>query len=151
MFEALKNFDFSHPFENIITPGTYRLTFSTDIPFSLGSYGGLLPDSLDPFTTSQAGFKFDFSDYTIVRGDKGFFAITLVVSRDTSVATVNEAGIPLSTILTTAAGIAGIVFVYLTLTKVEKLVEGPAGSSLMIVLLLAAGGFFLFSAKSFNA
>lgn len=132
--------------DTIVEPGTYRLTFG--YPATVLNIPFIPPPSIDPFTKSLGGWTFDVSDWTV---DYKAHTITFVLVATKPPTGVNEAGVPLSTVMATVATVFGFLLIYVTLDKVEKLIDTPAGSVLPWILLAVAAVFLFREFRKFKA
>lgn len=123
------------PTDSVFKEGSYRFTFSYP--------GGLLtpPDVGTPKVYALGGKKIVVTDWTKNSTDNTLLVgvtITGETSQDSD--TINQAGIPIGFLLGALAAIVGLALVYLTLVKVEKLIDSPVGS---IAILAGAALVFL--------
>lgn len=132
--------------------GTWRLTFSypalagalvpnsmTEKVIELGDYKRMtLKEYVNDQATSTVMLTVVLEDSTVFDANP---SVRLAQGGFTKVqAGTYKAGVPLGVIITAIAGVFLVGLLFLTLQKVEKLIDSPAGS----VFVIAVGAFILF-------
>jgi hypothetical protein len=112
----------------VLGAGTYRLTF--EYPALVAGLPFVPPPAIPPATKTLMGYIVDFSDYAIDYTSHRL-SFVAVVTKETKTPDVQEAGLPVEYIVKGAIALLVILGIYLTLQKIETLVEGPAGVSVV--------------------
>ena len=111
------------PTDSVFAEGSYRFTFSYP--------GGLLtpPDATTPKTYELGGRKIVVTDWVKDNTARTLrVGVTILGTTPTVKAQINQAGLPIGFLLGALAVVAGLALLYLTLVKVEKLIESPVGT-----------------------